>query len=116
MQVIEGMRRAAPGRRIRPPHVGASHSNRGGLLTNGHVVHGEISFAIKKDGHDLGRTKLAPGIHYTNLAKLEKLLVHKRKIKTSALRLMLDVLNEMNFVLGGRPITTLGSDTREPSW
>ena len=94
-QVMDDMRQAATGRRIPPPHVGASPLNRDGLLTNGHVVHGEILFSVKKDGHDPARTKPAPAIHYTNLVKLEKLLVHNRRIKTNAPRLMPDVLDEM---------------------
>ena len=93
--VMEDMQKAAPGRRIPPPHVGASYLNRDGLLTNGHVVHGEILLSVKKDGQYPARTKPAPAIHYTNLAKLEQVLVQNRRIKTNAPRLMPAVLDEM---------------------
>ena len=56
-QVMEDMRQAAPGRRLPPPHVGASPLHKDGLLTNGHVVHGEILFSItkKRFAQDLSR-------------------------------------------------------------
>ena len=93
--VILDMKQAAPGRRITPSQVGASYLNRDGLLTNGHVVHGDILVSINKDGHDPRLTKLAPCIHYTDLAKLEKLLEHNRRIKSNAPGLMLDVCEDM---------------------
>ena len=96
-QVMEDMKLAASARRIAPHLVGASHLHRDGLLTNGHVVHGDILVSINKDGHDPGLTKPAPCIHCTDLAKLEKLREHNRNIKTNAPGLMPDVSEDMKF-------------------
>jgi len=96
-QVMEDMKLAASARRIAPHLVGASYLNRDGLLTNGHVVHGDILVSINKDGHDPSLTKPAPCIHYTDLAKLEKLLEHNRRIKANAPGLMPDVSHDMCF-------------------
>ena len=46
-QVIQDVQKAAPGRRLPPPHVGVSYLNTDALLTNGHVFHGEILFSVK---------------------------------------------------------------------
>jgi len=96
-QVMEDMKLASLARRIAPYLVGASPLNRDGLLTNGHVVHGDILVSINKDGHGPGLTKPAPCIHYTDLAKLEKLLEHNRRIKANAPGLMPDVSHDMCF-------------------